>query len=79
MQTKYAMKAVFAPNVETKEGRSKYTLYPEKLFNTYDEAEEALDGEYGDTLAQAATIDSENEEDLKGYYFLYLGIYEVTV
>jgi hypothetical protein len=41
------------------------------------EALEALIGDYGDSLAQSATIDSENEDDLVGYYFDDIEAYQI--
>lgn len=76
MEIKYGIRAVF---IHAEEGDFRFTNYPEKLFDSKEEAEEAICGEYGDMLAQAATIDSENEEDLKGYSYVDLDSYEVIV
>lgn len=76
----WGIKAVFIHN-ET--GDVKYDLYENgeaesEVTGTYPamsgpyeseaEALEAINGWRGDLIAQAATIDTKNEEDLKGYY-----------
>jgi hypothetical protein len=62
---KYGIKAVFT--CEGKEDR--FTYYAEQIFNSEEEALEAINDNYGEELAQAATIDSEIESDLIGYLY----------
>ena len=72
----YALAAVFTSNEDsTKEN---FTYYEERLFDSLEEAEKAIKGHYGEQLAQAATIDSQNENDLQGFYFSDLQPYETS-
>ena len=71
----YALKARFVSNWDDVD--VKCTYYPEVQFKTMSEALEALIGDYGDSLAQSATIDSENEDDLVGYYFDDIEAYQI--
>jgi hypothetical protein len=70
---KYAIKAIFEPAPLP----TQYTLYEEVLFDTEEEAVDALNGEYGETLSQAATIDTQNDPDLSDYYLSDLIVYKV--
>ena len=64
-QEQYGIRAVF-----TSEGREdRYTFYDEQIFNSEEEAMEAINDSYGEELAQASTIDSEIESDLIGYLY----------
>ena len=66
MTTKWAIKAVFVDNNGEEKGA---TIYEEKLFSSKEEALKAINGGYGDLLAQACVIDLETEEDLTGLIF----------
>jgi hypothetical protein len=72
----YALAALFVNNEDS--NREAFTYYEERLFETLEEAEQAMNDDYGDELAQAATIDSKNEADLVGFYFSELQAYEVS-
>jgi hypothetical protein len=62
---KYGVRAVF-----TCEGKEDtYTFYDEQIFNSEEEAMEAINDSYGEELAQASTYDSLHEEDLIGYLY----------
>ena len=70
---KYAIRAVF-----TCEGKEdKYTNYSEQIFNSEEEALVAINDNYGEQLAQDATIDGENEADLIGYLYEDLEPYAI--
>ena len=71
--TKYAIKAIFVPAPLP----TQYTLYEEVLFDTEEEATDALNGEYGETLSQAATIDTQSDPDLADYYLDDLVVYKI--
>ena len=71
--TKYAIKAVFAPAPLP----IQYTLYEEVLFDTEEEAMDALNGEYGEALSEAATIDTQSDPNLADYYLDDLIVYKV--
>ena len=62
---KYGIRAIFT--CEGKEDR--FTYYAEQIFNSEEEALEAINDNYGEELAQASTIDSEIESDLIGYLY----------
>jgi hypothetical protein len=67
---KFGIRAVFT--CEGKEDR--YTNYTEQIFNSEEEALEAINDNYGEQLAQDATIDTENASealnpDLIGYLY----------
>lgn len=62
---KFGIRAVFT--CEGKEDR--FTYYAEQIFNSEEEALEAINDNYGEELAQASTIDSEIESDLVGYLY----------
>lgn len=76
----WGIKAVFIHNetgdvkydfYENGEADSENTgIYPAKCgpYESEAEALEAINSWRGDLIAQAATIDTKNEEDLKGYY-----------
>jgi len=72
--TKYALKAIFLPN---EGGEAKYTFYPEVTFDTEQEAINAINGDYGDELAQSASLDTEIDQDLNNYYFDDLDVYRI--
>lgn len=59
------------------DGEDAYTFYDEVIFDTYEEALEAVNSEYGETLVAAANIDIETEEDLEGAIFEDLAPYEI--
>ena len=62
---KYGIRAIF-----TCEGKEDtYTFYDEQIFNSEEEAMEAINDSYGEELAQASTYDSLHEEDLIGYLY----------
>jgi hypothetical protein len=74
-QEQYGIRAVF-----TSEGREdRYTFYDEQVFNSEDEALEAINDNYGEELAQASTIDNEIESDLVGYLYSDLEPYLIEV
>ena len=67
---RYGIRAIFT--CEGKEDR--YTYYSEQIFNSEEEALEAINEGYGEQLAQDATIDTENASeglnpDLIGYLY----------
>jgi hypothetical protein len=69
-EDKYGIRAVFT--CEGKEDR--YTNYTEQIFNSEEEALAAINDNYGEQLAQDATIDTENASealnpDLIGYLY----------
>ena len=70
----YAIKAVFLSNDE---GDPQYTYYTEVTFDTEEEAMDALNGEYGETLSEAATIDTQSDPNLADYYLDDLIVYKV--
>jgi len=67
---KYGIRAIF-----TCEGKEdKYTNYSEQIFNSEEEALAAINDNYGEQLAQDATIDTESASedlnpDLIGYLY----------
>jgi hypothetical protein len=62
---KYGIRAIF-----TCEGKEDtYTFYDEQIFNSKEEAMEAINNSYGEELAQASTLDSKIESDLIGYLY----------
>jgi len=62
---KYGIRAIF-----TCEGKEDtYTFYDEQIFNSEEEAMEAINDSYGEELAQASTLDSKIESDLVGYLY----------
>ena len=64
-EDKYGIRAIF-----TCEGKEDtYTFYDEQIFNSEEEALEAINDSYGEELAQASTYDSLHEEDLIGYLY----------
>ena len=69
---KWAIKAVF----ENEGGQLNFTYYEEKTFFTKRGAISALKGQYGELLAQDATLDCEIEEDLAGFWLDDLTIYK---
>jgi len=72
----YALAAVFTSDEDST--KETFTYYEEKLFDTLEEAEEAINDAYGEELAQLATIDSQNEPDLVGFHFSDLQAYETS-
>jgi hypothetical protein len=70
---KWAIKAVFF----NEEGEENFTFYEEKTYYTKRGAIRAINGNQGDLIAQAATIDCEIEEDLQGFWLDDLDIYKV--
>lgn len=67
----WAIKAVF----ENEGGEQDFTYYEEKKFLTKRGAIRALNSQYGELLAQAATLDTEIEEELAGFWLDDLTIY----
>lgn len=72
--TKYALKAIFLPN---NEGEPRHTYYPEVTFDTEEDAINAINAEYGETLSQLSTVDSGIDPDLFDYYFDDLDVYTI--
>ena len=70
---KWAIKAVFY----NEEGEENFTFYEEKTFYTKQRALRAINGTYGEQLAQDATIDCKNEEDLRGFWLDDFDVYKV--
>ena len=70
---KWAIKAIFF----NKEGEENFTYYEERTYLTKRGAIRAINGNYGELLAQAATIDCEVESDLQGFWLDDLDIYKV--
>jgi hypothetical protein len=62
---RYGIRAIFT--CEGKEDR--YTYFDEQIFNSEEEALEAINDSYGEELAQASTLDSRIEQDLIGYLY----------
>ena len=78
--SKFALCAVFE---HEENGTEAFTYYETRLFDTLQEAEEAIAGEWGETIAEDATIDSANASpelnpDLQGFYFSDVQAYEVS-
>ena len=71
--SKWAIKAVFCNEA----GEQNFTYYEEKTYLTRGGAMKAINGNYGEELAEAATIDSKNEEDLQGFWLDDLNVYEI--
>ena len=69
----YAIRAVFK---HEDNDTTNYTYYDTYEFDTEQDALDAINGELGEELSAMATIDTENEEDLEGYYFDDLEPYE---
>jgi len=74
--SKWGIKAVFKSNEDN--SKEEYTLFNDVLFDTQKEAELALDEQY-DELAQASTIDSENDEQLQGFYLDEIITYQLDI
>jgi hypothetical protein len=72
-EDKYGIRAIFT--CEGKENR--FTYYAEQIFNSEEEALEAINDNYGEELSQAATIDCEIESDLVGYLYEDLEPYTI--
>jgi hypothetical protein len=72
-EDKYGIRAIFT--CEGKEDR--FTYYAEQIFNSEEEALEAINDNYGEELSQAATIDCEIESDLVGYLYEDLEPYTI--
>jgi hypothetical protein len=70
---KWAIQAIFT----NERGQENHTLYEEKTFFTKRGAIRAINGDYGDLLAQDATIDSEIAEDLQGFWLDDLSVYKI--
>jgi hypothetical protein len=71
----YGIAAVFVHNEDVE--KQTFTYYDEYKFKTLEEAVTAINDEYGEVLAQAATLDTKYEEELQGYYFSDLEPYEI--
>jgi DnaJ-class molecular chaperone len=63
---KWIIRAVFYDSQESKV--TKYTYYDEVTYTTIEECMEDINGERGDLLAQASTIDTETDDELAGFY-----------
>jgi hypothetical protein len=70
---KWAIKAVFS----NEEGESNFTYYEEKQFWTRRGAIRAINDNYGESLAEAATLDCQIDEDLDGFWLEDLDVYKV--
>jgi hypothetical protein len=70
---KWAIKAVFY----NEEGEENFTYYEEKTFYTKRGALRAINDSYGEQLAQDATIDNKNEEDLQGFWLDDFDVYKI--
>ena len=57
----------------------KYTYYDEVTYATEKEALEAINGDRGEELSQASTIDCKTEDDLKDHYLCDLEPYELAM
>jgi hypothetical protein len=71
--SEWAIKAVFY----NEEGAENFTYYEEKTYRTKQGAIRAINSDYGDQLAQAATIDCKNEADLQGFWLDDFDVYKV--
>lgn len=71
--TKWAIKAVFCNEA----GEQNFTYYQEKTYRTKRGALRAINADRGEEIAQAANLDCEIEEDLKGFWLDDLDIYQV--
>ena len=70
----WGLRAIFLTD---RDNTVNYTFYDEVKFKTEAEAIEAINSEYGDMLADAATIDCDIEDDLIGYYLEDLEPYKI--
>jgi len=70
----FYIKAIF----RHEDGSAQYTIYDEVQFSTREVASEWLDGEYGEQLAQVATLDSKSDPELAGCWFEDLIIEEMN-
>jgi hypothetical protein len=70
---KWAIKAVFS----NEKGEENFTFYEEKTYLTKRGALRAINGDYGDLLAQDATIDCAISEDLKDFWLDDFDVYKV--
>lgn len=61
----YGIVAVFRHNEDS--SLESYTIYDENLFNLEHDAQAHLDNEY-ELLAEACSIDCQNEPDLENFY-----------
>lgn len=60
----YRIKAIF----KHEEQADKFTIYEEVLFASEEIAVDWLNGDYGELLSQASSLDTESEPDLEGYW-----------
>ena len=74
--SKWGIKAVFKNNDDN--SNEKYTLYNDVLYSTQEEAEEALDEQH-EELAEASTIDSQNDPELEGFYLDEIITYDLNI
>lgn len=72
--TKYGIVAKFL----SPDGGENYTFYDEITYDSLKETMEAINGERGDMIADACSIDCKNEPDLQGFYLDDLEPYEIT-
>jgi hypothetical protein len=70
---KWAIKAIFF----NEEGEENFTFYEEKRFFTKRGATRAINSNYGEQLAQAATLDCSIEDDLQGFSLDDFDVYKV--
>ena len=71
--SKWAIKAVFYNEA----GEENVTYYEEKTYLTKRGALRAINGTHGDQISQSATLDSEIDGELKGFWLDDLDVYEV--
>jgi hypothetical protein len=57
----------------------KYTYFDEVTYATEKEALEAINGDRGEELSQASTIDCKTEDDLKDHYLCDLEPYQLSM
>ena len=71
----WGIKAVFQHN--SNPSLFNYTYYDEVTYETRFECLNAINGERGELLSQASSIDCENEEDLFGFHLSDLEPYVI--
>ena len=70
---RWAIKAVFS----NEKGEENFTYYEKKTYRTKRAAIKAINGDYGDLLAQDATLDCEIADDLQGFWLDDFDVYKV--
>lgn len=71
--SKWAIKAVFYNEA----GEENVTYYEQKTYSTERGALKAINGNWGEQISQDATLDSEIDGDLKGFWLDDLDVYQV--